>query len=457
MSIDLVMPKLGLTMTEGTIQEWIQKPGEPFKKGAVLLVVETEKIANEVEATSDGVIDSILVQAGDTVACGQTIAKWSSNGGRLSHRTQTHTSEANQHQAAAPSAKHEIPPPPGRQGATLEDRPPPPSAGTSSSRPEIPPPPLASDQRVVSTPYARKLARELGVDLSTVSGTGPRGRIKGPDVENALRTNGSQAGASHKGSYVSTSLPPPSFKAPHSGVQELAGTTNTNTNTNTSRRPATRFEKTAAERLTAAKQVPHFYLASEVEISALETLRKQLNGLERKPKVSVTHLLLAALARTLHDHPRANEVYEAGELVRFGSIDIALAVSTERGLLAPLVRDLGNARIHDIADKTREIVERARDGKLRQEDFGGGATSLSNAGMHDVTYMTSIITPGHSSIFGIGSVREVFRPSAKGEPVLKRELGIVMSCDHRVHDGVGGLAILNRLKFYLENPLQIVI
>jgi pyruvate dehydrogenase E2 component (dihydrolipoamide acetyltransferase) len=444
MSIDLVMPKLGLTMTEGTIQEWIQKPGEPFKKGAVLLVVETEKIANEVEATSDGVIESILVQAGDTVPCGQAIATWSCNG---AGRVET--------VVANPSAKHEIPPPPARQGATLEDRPPPPSAGTSSSRPEIPPPPFTSDRRVLSTPYARKLARRLGVDLSTVSGTGPRGRIKGPDVENALRASGSQAGASHKGSYVSTSLPPPSLKAPQSGVQELAGT-NAPTSVAT-RRPATRFEKTTAERLTAAKQVPHFYLASEVEIGALESLRKQLNALDGKAKVSVTHLLLAALARTLSDHPRANEIYDCGELVRFGSIDIAVAINTERGLLAPIVRDLGNARIHDIADKVRELVERARSGKLRQDDFGGGATSLSNAGMHDVTYMTSIITPGHSSIFGIGSVREVFRPGAKGEPVLKRELGIVMSCDHRVHDGVGGLAILNRLKFYLENPLQIVI
>lgn len=431
MSIDLVMPKLGLTMTEGTIQEWMRKPGEPFRKGAVLLVVETEKIANEVEATADGVLDAILVQAGDTVACGQPIAKWSTEGGA----------------ASAPRAEPRGPtfedrPPPPRATATLENPPPPLRAETGSARPEIPPPPPVHDSRVVSTPYARKLARQHGIDLSTVAGTGPRGRVKGPDVERSAQ--------SAKFS-VSTSLPPPSAGGAQSGLHERVSSQSA------TRRPATAFERTTAERLTAAKQVPHFYLASEVEISALEALRTQLNRLENKPKVSVTHLVLAALARTLVDEPRANEVYESREIIRFGTIDIAVAVSTERGLLAPMVRDLGNARIHDVADKTRELVERARANKLRSEDFGGGATSLSNAGMHDVTYMTSIITPGHSSIFGIGSVREVFRPGPKGEPLLKRELGVVMSCDHRVHDGVGALAILNRFKFYLENPLQIVI
>ena len=223
------------------------------------------------------------------------------------------------------------------------------------------------------------------------------------------------------------------------------------------RRPATAFEKTTAERLTAAKQVPHFYLASEIEVSALEALRTQLNRLDNRPKVSVTHLLLAALARTLNDVPQANQVWDRGEIVSFATVDIGVAVSTERGLLAPMLRDLGNARVHDIAERTRSLVERARTNKLRAEDFGGGATSISNAGMHDVTHMTSIITPGHSSIFGIGSVREVFRPGSKGEPVLKRELGIVLSCDHRILDGVGGLGLLNRLKFYLENPLQIVV
>lgn len=414
MSIDLVMPKLGLTMTEGLIQEWSVKPGAAFRAGTVLLVVETEKIANEVEAVADGVLDAVLVAAGDTVPCGTAIAKWTPSGAYTAPAPSA---------AATPTADE-----------VSQILPPPPAVSVAVA------PARAPGQRIVSTPYARKLARQMNVDLASVAGTGPRGRIKGPDVKAASARPVTAAAA-----------------APQTVNQVSITQIAVNAPATATRRPATSFEKTTAERLTAAKQVPHFYLATEIEVSALEDLRGQLNRLDNKPKVSVTHLLLAALARTLVDMPQANQVWDRGEIVSFGSVDLGVAVSTDRGLLAPMLRDVGNARIHDIAEQTRAIVERARNGKLKADDFGGGATSLSNAGMHDVTHMTSIITPGHSSIFGIGSVREVFRPGAKGEPVLKRELGIVMSCDHRILDGVSGLTVLNRLKFYLENPLQIVV
>lgn len=411
MSIDLVMPKLGLTMTEGLIQEWTVKPGAAFKAGTVLLVVETEKIANEVEAVADGVLDAVLVAAGDTVPCGTAIAKWTPSG--------AYSAPAPGAATASEEVSQILPPPPAASVAVAPAR--------------------APGQRIVSTPYARKLARQMNVDLASVAGTGPRGRIKGPDVKAAsARPVAAPAKLETVSQVAVTQI---AVAAPASAT----------------RRPATPFEKTTAERLTAAKQVPHFYLSTEVEVSALEDLRAQLNRVDNKPKVSVTHLLVAALARTLSDQPQANQVWDRGEIVSFGSIDVGVAVSTERGLLAPMLRDVGKARIHDIAEQTRAVVERARSGKLKADDFGGGATSISNAGMHDVTHMTSIITPGHSSIFGIGSVREVFRPGPKGEPVLKRELGIVMSCDHRILDGVSGLTVLNRLKFYLENPLQIVV
>ncbi len=387
MSIDLVMPKLGLTMTEGLIQEWIAKPGAAFKAGSVLLVVETEKIANEVEAVADGVLDAVLIAAGETVACGAAIAKWT---------------------------------------------------------------PAGPGQRIIATPYARKLARSLNVELASVTGSGPRGRIKGPDVQ-AARAKPPVASVTPSGAALQTEA--------HAAVPASVITSPTLVlaPSSATRRPATAFEKTTAERLTAAKQVPHFYLATEIEISALELLRGQLNRVGNRPKVSVTHLLLAALARSLNDLPQANQVWDRGEVVGFATVDIGVAVSTERGLLAPMLRDLSHARVYEIAERAQALVERARANKLRAEDFGGGATSVSNAGMHDVTHMTSIISPGHSSIFGVGSVREVFRPGAKGEPLLKRELGIVLSCDHRILDGVSGLSLLNRFKSYLENPLQILV
>ncbi len=407
-SIDLVMPKLGLTMTEGLIQEWIVAPGATFKAGSVLLVVETEKIANEVEASADGVLNSVLVAAGETVPCGAAIATWTPE----------------REPCAAPRPASARP----RPGSAADL--------SAAPRPQARPAPR---ERLLSTPFARKLARTLEVDLTFVVGSGPRGRIKGPDVQAAS----ARAGSVHEGTA------PPAGQARQDLMEAAPGEAR--------RRPATSFERTTAERLTSAKQVPHFYLSTEIEVSALEALRAQLNRLANRPKVSVTHLLLAALARTLNDVPRANTVWDRGDVLTFASIDIGVAISTERGLVAPMLRDLGQARVHDIAERTRALVERAHTDKLRLDDFGGGATSLSNAGRRDVTHMTSIIAPGHSSILGVGSVRQVFRPGDRGEPVLRNELGIVMSCDHRILDGVAGLSVLHRLKSYLENPLQIVV
>lgn len=389
------MPKLGLTMTEGTLAEWRVKRGDRVSAGDVLFVVETEKIANEVEAPADGEIREILVDAGNTVPVGTAIARWTGPGPQVEP-----ASPAAVASAAAPA---------------------PPSPNASSS---------AAPSRIVATPLARRLSRQFGVDLRAVVGRGPRGRIKAADVIAAKdRMPRAADGAS-------VPRPPP----PAPGVFERADT----------------VQAAIARRLTAAKQeIPHFYVATEADVSAVVAMRAQLNA-GPGPKISVTHIILAAAGRALMDSPDANRVWHDGGFMQIASPDIGVAVQTPRGLLAPVLRAVGRMPLDDVARNATVLIERSREGRLQPDDLSGGALTVSNVGMHNVTYLTPIVNPGQVAILGVGSVREVFRPDANGAPALKREIGLVLAADHRVLDGVSAAAFLNRIVHYLEHPVLLM-
>ncbi|MGY0777471.1 dihydrolipoamide acetyltransferase family protein [Azospirillum argentinense] len=405
---ELVMPKLGLTMTEGVLAEWRVSPGQPFRSGDVLLVVETDKIASEVEADSDGVLIETTIPAGETVAVGTPIARWSADGAGAAPAPQP---------AEAPVAK------------------PAPTPVAANARP-LPAPVRANGERILSTPLARRRAEGLGVDLAMVAGSGPRGRIKVADVEAAAQTR---------------PAPQPAPQAPkvEASVAE--------------RSKPTTLQATIARRLTAAKRdVPHFYLAAEAEVTELAALRDRLNADTESglPRISMTHLVLAAVGRALAAMPEMDRVWDdeppGGAILALGRGDVGMAVDTPRGLVAPVLRGAAALPLDRLAAEAASLTRRARDGRLTEEDFQGGAVTVSNAGMHNVTYMTSIINPGQSSILGVGSVRSVFRPDDAGAPVLKRELGLVLSADHRLFDGVTALAFLNRIIAGLERPLRLL-
>jgi pyruvate dehydrogenase E2 component (dihydrolipoamide acetyltransferase) len=381
---DLVMPKLGLTMTEGLVAEWKVAPRQPVRQGETLFVVETEKIANEIDAPADGVIDEILVKAGDVVPVGTVLARWTSAGVPQPAPRQAQATRGNGHATSpAPAAKgHDAGP------------------------------------RVVATPLARRLARKLALDLHDVTGTGPRGRVKAGDVLAATE------------------------KQKPATVERVA---------------ASHFESIVAKRLTEAKRdVPHFYIASEADIGALLDLRAALNEEEGRERITVTHMLLVALARALAATPEARRVWRDGAFELFATVDIGLAVDTPRGLVVPILRDLAEAPLDIVARRAASLLERARRDALSLDDMTGGAMAISNVGMHGVTYLTPIINPGHAAILGVGSVREVFRPGADGAPELRRELGLVLACDHRVLDGVRAAAFLNRIVAQLEKPLGLL-
>ena len=397
MPVDLLMPKLGLTMSEGVLLEWKAAPGERVAKGQIIFVVETDKAATEIEAQADGVLEEQIVAEGETAAVGAIVGRLSSEG-------------------AAPTGK-------AKSGLTPDA--PSPEVAAAPASPSARQPSTRRKGRIVATPLARRVARERGIDLSGLTGSGPHGRIKRIDVENAPKPAGSSPVL--RDAAKATRVKPSPTQA------------------------------SMARRLAAVKQgVPHFYLSSEVEVSALLALREQVNADAERPRLTLNHFILAAVGRALCDLPKANRVWAEGEILTFAQSDVSMAVETDKGLFVPVVREAGTMSLDEVAAQARALVAKTRAGNLAAADMEGGAVAVSNAGMHDVTWLTPIINPGQSAIIGVGSVREVFRPDSAGAPELRREMGLVFSGDHRVHTGVEGLEFLNRVKAYLENPLRLL-
>lgn len=400
---DLVMPKLGLTMTEGTVSEWVVSPGDSFSSGDLVLIVETDKIANEIEAPADGTLHEVIVPVGETVPVGAVLARWDVG------------DAATPNPAAAPAA----------DAANSGDR--------SAARAVEPEAAVSvGGLRIVATPLARRIADQEGVDLHAVSGTGPKGRIKADDVRKAKQA------------------------APALAEKPVPITEPANPTAGKRVTPTT-YQAAVAKRLTQAKRdTPHFYLSTEANVGALLEIRKRLNAANPDLSISINHLIIAAVGRALGDIAHANRVWADDEIVQFDTADVGIAVTTDAGLFVPVMRDIAGKGLGAIASSARQIVTRAREGTLSQPDMQGGATTVSNAGMFDVTYMGSIINPGQSSILGVGSIRKVFRPDDDGQPILCQEMGLVLSCDHRIFDGVAGLAFLNGIKAYLETPFKLL-
>lgn len=399
---DLLMPKLGLTMTEGLLAEWCVNQGDTVKEGEVIFVVETDKVATDVTAQADGTIGEILVEAGDTAPVGAVVARWTGPGQGF-----------NSDQLDEPAAS--------RDGTTAEEQ-----AEHASVEDSPEPRTAASDSRIISTPLARRLAHEHKIELATIVGTGPRGRVKADDVRKAV-------------AQVSQHQPADT-------MQVIA-----------ERTPVTGVVQSMARRMVQAKQeAPHFYLAAEVEVTELLHLRERLNSQEDARKLTINHFIVAAVAAALRATPEQNRIWDKGDVVQFHSIDVGVAVSTDRGLMAPVLHDLAGCSLDEIAKRSSELVSRTREGRASREDMHGGAITISNAGMFNVTYMTPIINPPQSAILGVGSVRELFRPGPNGTPQLHQEIGLVLAGDHRLHDGASGLRFLNRIIDLLQDPYRLL-
>jgi pyruvate dehydrogenase E2 component (dihydrolipoamide acetyltransferase) len=385
----ILMPKLGLTMTEGMLAEWKVAPGDRVKTGDVIFLVETDKIANDIEATADGVIEALHAAPGDILPVGEVLATLVTDGDAKSDPTK------------------------------LE------SAPTASA-----PANVAQPARIVATPLARRLATEAGIDINSTAGSGPRGRIVADDVTAAIQTRVAQQ-------RVALKSPEPA----------RAGQL----------RSLSQHQKVAARRLTESKRdIPHFYVFAEVDVTALLEMRTQLNTDSSFTKITVSHCIIAAVARALASTSEINRVWTEEGLLEFTQVDVGLAVESPKGLIAPVLRDLAACCIDEVAEAATRMTDAARANRLRPEDLHGGAITISNVGMFGATGLLPIINPGQSSILGVGRNRPMFLPDERGQPRLRQVLNLALSCDHRVIDGALAARFLRKIQEGLEAPLALL-
>ncbi|TDD70370.1 2-oxo acid dehydrogenase subunit E2 [Actinomadura darangshiensis] len=418
---EIFMPRLSDTMEEGVISSWQKQPGDEVAVGDVIVDIETDKAVMEYEAYEAGVLEKILVGEGESAAIGAPIAVVAPAGG-------TKPAPAAAEPAPAPAAAAEP--------APVAEPAPAPVTQAPVSAPQRP-----AASRPPSSPLARRLARDHGIDLGTLTGSGPGGRIVRADIEAAVRAGAPAAPAPAPSAAPVQAAPAQAQSVEDPDVEAV---------------PLNRFRKVAAKRLTESKrEAPHFYLNREVDAEALLAFRATLNEALAPAKVSVNDLVVKAVATALREHPAVNVSYTPENLLFHKRIHVGVAVAVEDGLLVPVIKDADRKSVSQIGQETRELAGKARDGKLSAQEMSGGTFSVSNLGMFGVDSFSAVINPPEAAILAVGAVRD--------EPVVRdglvvpgKRMAVTLSVDHRATDGATGAKFLARLAELLENPLLIV-
>jgi pyruvate dehydrogenase E2 component (dihydrolipoamide acetyltransferase) len=438
MPIEIKMPALSPTMEEGTLAKWLVKEGDTVKAGDIMAEIETDKATMEFEAVDEGVISKIAVAEGsDGVKVGTVIALLLADGEEEGEST------------PAPAAKESEPKPsPADPNKTGTEAQPAKEDLRDHGKPADPKPaPARQDgDRVKASPLARRLAADKGVDLSGVKGSGPNGRIVKADVD------GAQPGKASAPTAAAGSAAPAASPAPAPTPAQVPDIPHELTK-------LTNMRKTIARRLTESKQqVPHIYLTVDVQLDKLLKLRGELNaGLEsRGVKLSVNDLLIKALAVSLIQVPKCNVMFTPDQLVSFQRADISVAVSTPDGLITPVITEADTASLSSISTRMKDLAARARDKKLKPEEFTGGTASISNMGMFGIKQFEAVINPPQGMILAVGAGEK--RPWVLGDGSLgvASIMSATGSFDHRAIDGADGAQLMQAFRELVENPLAML-
>ncbi|MEP6443462.1 MAG: pyruvate dehydrogenase complex dihydrolipoamide acetyltransferase [Hyphomicrobiales bacterium] len=436
MPIEILMPALSPTMEEGKLSKWVVKEGDSVTSGDVLAEIETDKATMEVEAVDEGTIGKIMVDEGaEGVKVNAIIAVLLEEGESVS--------DIGSCPAAAPAAA------PAAQAPDAEAAPAPAAVAPAPAAPKA-----ASGDRIFSSPLARRIASQEGVDIAAVSGTGPHGRVVKRDVEAAIKsgTGKAKAAASAPASQktLATGMSDETvLKLFEEGSYEIV--------------PHDGMRKTIASRLTESTQtIPSFYLSVDCELDALLATRKQINDaapvVDDKPayKVSVNDFIIKALALALKANPATNASWTESGMVMHKHADVGVAVAIEGGLITPIVKAAEEKSLSVISNNVKDLAKRARDRKLKPSEYQGGTTAVSNLGMFGVRDFTSIINPPHASIVSIGAGEK--RPVVRdGELTTETMMTATFAFDHRVIDGSVGATLSSSFKHYLENPFSMMV
>jgi pyruvate dehydrogenase E2 component (dihydrolipoamide acetyltransferase) len=433
MATNIEMPKLSDTMTEGTLLTWHKKVGDSVEIGDIIAEVETDKANMEVEAFDEGTITAIHVQEGEKAPIGGILAVLD---GDDAGSTPTPA-------AAAPSSA---------------DAP----AETPAAAPATPAPAAASadGSRIKSSPLARKVAEEKGVDLSTITGSGPGGRIVRADVEGAGSTQPSEAASAAAGLVAAikarnTGSPAPAAAAP-APAKAIEATAKEGDQTIA----LSSMRKIIAERLLTSKQtIPHFYLHVEVDVAPLLELRKQINAQAEQThgnKYSVNDFVLKAAINATQAVPAVNASFKGDSIIQFEHVGMSVAISVEDGLVTPVIKEAETKSLLQISREVKDMAVRAREKKLKPNEFDGGTITVSNLGAWGVESFDAIVNPPQSLIISVGAAAE--KPVVKnGQIVPGLRMNVGVSCDHRVVDGAVAAQFLAELKKLLEQPALMLI
>ena len=416
----LKMPKLSDTMSEGTLVKWLKKPGDSVAVDEDIAEVETDKATMTMPSFEEGILHTIYVKEGETVALGAALALILSDG---------EEAPADADKAPGGEAKASAPAPEA-PAATTE-------ASAASPAPATAPVPVASAPAVTSgrlkaSPLARKIAKEKGVDLARLNGSGPGGRIVKKDVENAPVGGGGG----------SLGLLPPAIAKPDRSV------------------PLTGMRRVIAARLLESKTtIPHFYLNIEIDTEALMNLREQVNAASTAnggPKYTVNDFIMRATVLATGSVPEVNGSFQGDSILYHGETHLSVAVAIEDGLVTPVIRSAQSKSIKDLAAELKDLAVRARDKKLTPNEMTGGTITISNLGAFGIGNFDAIINPPQAAILSIGTITKQPVVNAQNQIVPGQRMWIGMSCDHRVIDGAVGAKFLSELKRFLETPVLLV-
>jgi pyruvate dehydrogenase E2 component (dihydrolipoamide acetyltransferase) len=439
MAIEVQLPALSPTMTEGKIVKWLKKEGDSVSSGEAIAEVETDKSNLEVESFDDGVLLKILVPEGETGKVGAPIAVIGAKGEKV---------EAPAPAKAAPPAAQ--PPAPAAKPAP---KPVPPAPEERAQKPAGPaqvvpirraeeqvPAPSEDNGRLRASPLAKRMAREEGLDLAAVQGSGPSGRIVKRDVEAAIGSG--QAAAVARAPAPGGRPAPAPVPAPVFGRREPEVI------------PVSGMRKIISQRMAEVKPgVPHFYVTVDIDMEEALKVREQAKAAE--VKVSVNDLIVKAAAVALRRQPKVNVSLQGDRILQFHNVDVGIAVAIEDGLITPVIRDADIKTLGTISGESRELAERARRKALKPEEYSGGSITVSNLGMFGVDSFIAVINPPQASIVAVGAVAEraVVR---EGKVVVRKTMSATFSGDHRIVDGALGAQYLQELKALLEQPTRLL-
>lgn len=444
MPINITMPALSPTMEEGNLSKWLVKEGDAVKSGDVIAEIETDKATMEVEAVDEGTVAKIVVPAGtEGVKVNSLIAILAADGEDVK--------AAASGGAEAPAPKAEAAPAAAPAPAAKTEAAPAPSAPVVAAAPAA----KADGHRTFSSPLARRLAKEAGIDISAVAGSGPHGRVVKADVEAAVSAGGAKtaatpaAAAAPAAPLAKGASDEAVLKLFEEGSYELV--------------PHDGMRKTIARRLVESKQtVPHFYVSVDCELDALMALRAQLNSAaperDGKPayKLSVNDMVIKAMALALRDVPDANVSWTEQAMVKHKHADVGVAVSIPGGLITPIIRHAETKSLSTISNEMKDLGKRAKERKLKPEEYQGGTTSVSNMGMMGVKNFAAVINPPHATILAVGAGEQ--RVVVKnGEIAIVQAMTVTLSTDHRCVDGALGAELLGAFKRYIENPMGMLV